>query len=87
VTEWEEPARLGVTHLGKIITGSGAFDLVVLGPDRTRVRWWEEIDPPLGAVGEWGASTFVLPVIQRIFRRSLANLGRIAEQEHARTVG
>jgi carbon monoxide dehydrogenase subunit G len=87
VTEWEEPTRLGVTHLGKIITGSGAFDLVALGPERTRVRWWEEVDPPLGAVGEWGASTFVLPLIQRIFRRSLANLGRIAEQEHARAVG
>jgi carbon monoxide dehydrogenase subunit G len=87
VTEWEEPARLGVTHLGKIITGSGAFDLVELGAESTRVRWWEEVDPPLGAVGEWGASTFVLPVIQRIFRRSLANLGRIAELEHARAIG
>jgi hypothetical protein len=83
VTGWQEPSHLGVTHLGKVITGSGAFDLVELGPASTRVRWWEEVDPPLGALGEWGASTFVLPIIQRIFRRSLANLGRLAEREHA----
>lgn len=83
VTGWREPTYLEVTHLGRIITGSGAFDLVSLGPERTRVRWWEEVDPPLGAVGEWGATTFVLPALRRIFARSLANLGRLAEQEHA----
>jgi carbon monoxide dehydrogenase subunit G len=82
VTGWREPSYLEVTHLGRIITGSGAFDLVELGPARTRVRWWEEVDPPLGALGEWGASTFVLPVLRRIFARSLANLGRLAEQAH-----
>jgi hypothetical protein len=82
VTGWREPSYLEVTHLGRIITGRGAFELVELGPDRTRVGWWEEVDPPLGALGEWGATTFVLPVLRRIFRRSLANLGRLAEQAH-----
>jgi hypothetical protein len=82
VTGWREPSYLEVTHLGRIITGRGAFELVELGPDRTRVGWWEEVDPPLGPLGEWGATTFVLPVLRRIFRRSLANLGRLAEQAH-----
>ncbi len=81
VTGWEEPSRLEVTHLGRIITGSGAFELVETSPDTTRIDWWEEVDPPLGAFGEWGASTFVLPILRRIFTRSLRNLAELAEVE------
>jgi hypothetical protein len=43
------------------------------------VTWWEEVDPPLGALGEWGASTLVLPVLRRIFSRSLRNLAELAD--------
>lgn len=84
VTGWSEPDRLEVTHLGKVITGSGAFVLVALGPDRTRIDWWEEVEPPLGAVGEWGASRLLLPILRRIFTRSLAGLAAIAEGEAGR---
>jgi carbon monoxide dehydrogenase subunit G len=83
VTAWSEPDLLEVTHLGRIITGSGAFTLVEQGPDRTRIDWWEEVDPPLGALGEWGATTVVLPVLRRIFTRSLRNLASLAEAEAA----
>ncbi len=85
VTGWREPSYLEVTHLGKIITGSGAFELEPLDATSTRITWWEQIDPPLGAFGEWGASTFVLPIIRRIFTRSLGNLRELAEQEAAAT--
>jgi carbon monoxide dehydrogenase subunit G len=81
VTGWEEPRFLEVVHLGRVITGTGAFELEELGAKRTRITWWEEIDPPLGAVGRWGARTLVLPVIRRIFARSLAGLGTLAEAE------
>lgn len=84
VTGWEEPRYLEVTHLGRIITGYGAFELAEDGPQATTVTWWEEVDPPLGALGEWGASTLVLPILRRIFGRSLANLAALAEQEAAR---
>ncbi len=80
VTAWSEPALLEVTHLGRIITGTGAFELVALAPDRTRIDWWEEVTPPFGAVGERGASLLVLPVLRRIFTRSLTNLARLAER-------
>ncbi|WP_052664170.1 SRPBCC family protein [Nitriliruptor alkaliphilus] len=83
VTAWSPPDLLEVTHLGRIITGSGAFELVPLGADRTCVHWWEEVDPPLGALGEWGASTLVLPVLRRIFTRSLSNLAVLAEEAAA----
>lgn len=81
VTRWDPPRELAVTHTGRIITGSGAFVLSEPAPGRTRITWWEEIDPPLGALGEWGARLLVLPVIRRIFAGSLAALARIAEAE------
>jgi uncharacterized membrane protein len=79
VTDWREPELLEVTHLGKVITGSGAFTLVELTPTRTRIDWWEEVDPPFGRLGEVGATLLVLPVLRRIFTRSLRNLAALAE--------
>lgn len=79
VTAWEPQHRLAVAHLGRIITGEGAFELERLPCDSTRILWWEEVDPPLGALGEWGATTVVLPWMRRLFSRSLANLGELAE--------
>ncbi len=84
VTEWEPQRVLGVVHLGNIITGHGAFELLDGPGDGSTIHWWEEVDPPLGAFGEWGASTFVLPIIRRIFTRSLTNLAGIAEREALR---
>jgi carbon monoxide dehydrogenase subunit G len=81
VTGWDPPRYLEVTHLGRVITGTGAFELEELPGDRTRVTWWEAIDPPLGAVGRWGARRLVLPVVRRIFARSLRNLARLAEAD------
>ena len=76
VTGWEEARYLEIEHLGKVIRGVAAFELEDRG-EGTLVRWWEEIDPPLGAVGEWGASTFALPVLRRVFDRSLTNFARL----------
>jgi hypothetical protein len=87
VTGWIEPSYLEVTHLGRVITGTGAFELEQLDERRTLVTWWEEIDPPLGAVGRWGAQTVVLPVIRRIFARSLANLAALAEADASAAPG
>lgn len=80
VTAWIEQEELEVLHLGRIITGSGAFRLDDV-PDGTRIRWWEEVDPPFGALGELGATTLVLPILRRVFGRSLSRLAALAERE------
>ncbi len=80
VTGWRDGEYLEVLHLGNVITGKGAFELVDAPDGGTVIRWWEEVDPPLGALGEWGASTLVAPIIRRIFTRSLTNLARAAEE-------
>lgn len=79
VTEWVEGQRLRVEHLGDVITGSGTFVLEPT-PVGTRIIWHEEIDPPLGVVGELGARLVVRPYVRYLFGRSLDNLKAIAER-------
>ncbi|MGI8575330.1 MAG: SRPBCC family protein [Egibacteraceae bacterium] len=83
VTEWEPERVLGVRHLGRIIQGVGAFELVPTSYG-VHFTWWEEVDPPLGPVGELGAQLVVVPLIERVFRRSLAGLKRVAESRSVR---
>jgi hypothetical protein len=81
VTRYDEPSALEVTHLGSVISGDGGFELEPGGRGTTRLTWWEEIDPPLGRLGAWGATTLALPVLRRIFGRSLGRLAVLAEAE------
>lgn len=83
VTGWVDERYLEVTHLGRVITGTGAFELADTDSGGTLLTWWEQIDPPLGTVGEWAASTFVAPIVRAIFRRSLVNLKDLAERQAA----
>lgn len=84
VTEWAPPYRLAVTHLGSVITGHGAFDLADLDGARTRVTWWEAVDPPLGGLGELGARTLVRPVLRVVFTRSLRRFAALVEDAAVR---
>lgn len=79
VTRWVEGEVLEVVHLGRVITGSGAFELQDAPDGGTVIRWWEEVDPPLGRVGAIGARFVVAPVTKAIFARSLKALARTAE--------
>lgn len=85
VIRWEEARRLDVVHLGRVIVGTGGFELHDGPGETTRIVWWEEIDPPLGALGRWGASRVVLPYLRRVFQRSLTQLAGRCEQEALRT--
>lgn len=78
VVEWHPPHLLGVRHTGPVIRGVAAFELQAT-PYGTHVRWWEEIDPPLGPLG-WVGGRLAAPLVRRVFRRSLARLKRLVEQ-------
>ena len=82
VTAWRPPEYLEVEHLGRVITGTAAFELETtdLG---TRVRWWEDVEPPLGVAGRAVARTVVAPWLRALFRRSLRLLRARCEQEAA----
>ncbi len=80
VTDWREAERLEARHVGSVIEGVAAFELrsTHMG---TRLTWWEEIDPPLGLLGELAATLLARPLVARVFARSLDGLKRRCERE------
>jgi carbon monoxide dehydrogenase subunit G len=83
VTAYEVERRLEVTHTGRLIAGTGEF---ALEPDEigTRIVWREELDPPLGPVGDVGARLVVAPYVRRVFGLSLDRLKERCEKEARR---
>jgi len=70
VTNWEPPFICDVLHTGKIIKGTGRFQLSAITPQSTRFDWSEEILAP--------RALFLLtaPGLYAGVRLSLANLSR-----------
>jgi Polyketide cyclase / dehydrase and lipid transport len=54
VTRWEPPRRVDVRHVGRVVRGSGVFEVRPRGPYSTFV-WTEVLDLPLGALGRLGS--------------------------------
>jgi uncharacterized membrane protein len=77
VTRWEPERLIVVRHTGWPIRGIGWFELAPDGGG-ARVEWAEELDPPLGPLGEAGARLLRRP-IERILSRSLTRLRDLAE--------
>jgi uncharacterized protein YndB with AHSA1/START domain len=81
VTRWEPPYRCDVLHTGRVVKGTGTFEVQPLPGGRSRFIWSEDLDLPLGAVGRAG-----WPVARPAFlagvRRSLDRLAELVEAEH-----
>jgi len=74
ITVWEPPERAVVRHTGRIIRGSGSFEVQALGDRRSRVVWSEWVQLPFGLVGRLG-----WPVAQVLVRAGVqVSLGRLA---------
>jgi carbon monoxide dehydrogenase subunit G len=54
ITVWEPPQRAVVRHTGRIVRGSGAFEVRETAPGCSRVVWSEWVDLPLGVIGRLG---------------------------------
>jgi carbon monoxide dehydrogenase subunit G len=89
VTGWVEHETIAVRHTGRFIKGSGAFEVQAThlpdGGEGTLFTWWEEVDAPLGRLGEAVAQYLAMPYVAFIFRRSLRGLKRVAEGQPATT--
>jgi len=81
IVEWAPPTRCVVRHLGKVVRGDGVFEVVELGPERSRFLWTELLDLPLGPLGRLG-----WPCVRPAFRlgvaRSLHKMARLCEREY-----
>jgi uncharacterized protein YndB with AHSA1/START domain len=78
VTRWEPPHVLIVRHHRAPIRGVAWWELQRDG-DGTAFTWVEELDPPLGPLGELGGMVLRRP-IESMLARSAAKLKAVAER-------
>ncbi|MEC3979729.1 SRPBCC family protein [Amycolatopsis sp. H20-H5] len=78
ITTWEPPLRCVVRHLGKFVQGTGVFQVIEQGADRSTFVWAEHLKLPFGVFGRLG-----WPVARPFFsagvRQSLKRFARYAE--------
>jgi carbon monoxide dehydrogenase subunit G len=77
ITRWEPPHRVDVRHTGRVVRGTGIFEVRPRGTGSTFV-WTEGLDLPLGALGRLGWP-LVRPVMAAGVRLSLRRFARFAE--------
>jgi len=70
ITAWDPPQRCAVLHTGRVVRGTGLFEVRELGEERSVFVWSEQLELPLGVLGRLG-----WPVVRPLFlagvRRSL----------------
>lgn len=70
ITAWEPPYRCAVLHTGRVVRGTGVFEVRGLGEGRSVFVWSELLELPLGAVGRFGWP-LARPLFLAGIRRSL----------------
>jgi len=75
ITEWDPPRRCVVEHTGRVIRGTGVFEVAPAGP-ASELRWTEQLELPLGAAGQWGWR-LVRPLAQLGIDASLRRFARL----------
>lgn len=78
VVAWEEPRLIAVQHHGWPIRGLAWFELRPSRTGGTWFEWAEELDPPLGPLGELGGLV-LRSAIERVLRKSAKKLKQLAE--------
>ena len=78
ITMWEPPRIAVVRHTGRVVRGSGSFEVRELSPGRSQVVWSEYVDPPLGLLGQLGWP-LVRPLLRLFVQASLRRLARYVE--------
>ena len=75
ITEWDPPHRAAVVHTGRVIRGTGTFEVFALPAGRSRFVWAEDLELPAGRAGQLGWPV-VRPLVAAGVRASLARLAR-----------
>jgi hypothetical protein len=77
VTGWDPPRRCEVRHTGRVVRGTGIFEVVERGPAASRLVWTEELELPLGGLGSVGWR-LLAPAFTAGVRHSLKRFARWA---------
>jgi carbon monoxide dehydrogenase subunit G len=68
IVEWDAPRRCVIRHDGKVLRGTGTFEVAPYGPDRCLVRWEEDLRQPV-ALLTWFGKPFFTWALRRFERR------------------
>ena len=79
ITIWEAPARCEVLHTGRVVRGTGTFEVISISPTSSNFVWSEDLDLPLGILGKVGF-TLLRPGFVFGVRKSLEKFARLVEQ-------
>ena len=80
ITLWQPPRACHVRHLGRVVRGTGAFEVEPRGDGRSRFVWREDLDLPLGLLGRVG-----WPLVRPFFAYGVQlSLRRFARSVEAR---
>lgn len=77
ITEWTPPSVCRVRHTGRVVRGTGTFEVTATGPARSVMTWSEQIIVPFGRFGE-AVWPLARPAIAWGLRRSLRAFARWA---------
>lgn len=77
ITAYDAPHRVVVRHLGRVVRGSAAFEVIALDGGRARFVWTEWLELPLGVVGQAGFVVLRAALLWPL-RRSLARFAELA---------
>jgi carbon monoxide dehydrogenase subunit G len=79
ITAWEFPRRVDVRHTGRVVRGTGTFEVRPRGDGGSTFVWTEGLDLPLGVLGRVGWP-LLRPVMAAGVRLSLRRFARYAAQ-------
>jgi uncharacterized protein YndB with AHSA1/START domain len=82
ITVWEFPRRVDVRHTGRVVRGTGTFEVRPRDGGGSTFVWTEGLDLPLGALGRAGWP-LVRPVVAIGLRLSLRRFAAYARDHRA----
>ena len=79
ITAWDPPRLCDVNHTGRVVRGTGTFEVVATSESTSKFIWSEDLDLPLGLLGKVGFF-FVKPGFVYGVRKSLEKFASQVEQ-------
>jgi hypothetical protein len=77
ITRWEPPFRCDVLHTGRVVRGTGSFQVESIDPQTSNFIWIEDLDLPLGVIGLVGFK-ILRPFFVFGVQKSLEKFAKIA---------